>query len=296
MFVVAVFAVTPSLASAAVTVTTLPTSSFDKNAAYICGQWTSDQPGNIEFEYGLDTSYGSSAGYSVTDIGETSGSDCITVEGLTPSTTYHFRFVFLYPENWSTTGYSCPCVEYDGSDQSLTTEVGLTPEIPGRTTATPWETDLGFSVQTGIDAEGYPTKWQVDYGTSPSDLSSSTTPQDVLLWPNGPVSLYAYIPSKSTLQPNRIYYWQIVATNTLGTTRSAITPITLGTLAYPLTVDLTGNGSGAVTSSPAGISCGSACSSDFSTDSTVTLTAALRQAPHPSAGRVAAAPGQVPAP
>jgi PASTA domain/Divergent InlB B-repeat domain len=273
-FAAAAFALTPSVASAAVTVTTLPTSSFDKNAAYICGQWTSDQPGNIEFEYGLDTNYGSRVGFSATDIGQTSGSDCVTVEGLTPSTTYHFRFVFLYPENWSTTGYSCPCIEYDGSDQSFTTEAGSAPEIPGPTTATQWETDLGFSVQTGIDAEGYPTTWRVDYGTSPTDLSSSTAPQDVLVWPNGPVLLFTDVPSGGTLLPNRVYYWQVVATNTLGTAKSTISPITLGTLSSPLTVTRTGHGAGTVTSSPAGITCGSTCSSDFATGSTVTLTAA----------------------
>ena len=41
-----------------------------------------------------------------------------------------------------------------------------------------------------------------------------------------------------------------------------------------LTVSLTGNGSGAVTSSPTGISCGAACSSSFDVATTVTLTAA----------------------
>lgn len=266
-------AATPSVASASVTVATLPTSSFDKNAAYVCGQWTSDQPGNIEFQYGLDTGYGSTIGSTVTDIGQTSGSDCITVEGLTPSTIYHYRFVFLYPENWSTTGYSCPCIEYDGSDQSFTTEAGSEPEITGPTSASPWETDVGFSVTTGIDAEGYRTTWQVDYGSSPSDLSSSTAPEDVLVWPNGPVSLFMDVPSTGTLQPNRVYYWQIVATNTLGTAKSAIAAITLGTLSYPLTVTETGLGSGTVTSSPAGISCGSTCSHDFATDSRVTLKA-----------------------
>lgn len=270
---VSAFVLAPSVANAAVTVTTEPTSSFDKNAAYVCGQWTSDQPGNIEFEYGLDTSYGSIVGFSATDINATSGSDCITLEGLSPSTTYHYRFVFLYPANWSTTGYSCPCIEYDGSDQSFTTEAGSLPQITGPASATAWETDLGLSVTTGIDAEGYPTTWQVDYGTSPSELNSSTTSQDVLVWPNGPVSVFMDVPSDGTLQPNRVYYWQIVATNTLGTTKSTISPITLGTLSYPLTVYVSGNGSGTVTSSPVGITCGQTCSHDFATDSKVTLTA-----------------------
>ncbi|WP_181407530.1 InlB B-repeat-containing protein [Nocardioides sambongensis] len=41
-----------------------------------------------------------------------------------------------------------------------------------------------------------------------------------------------------------------------------------------LTIDKTGSGSGKVTSSPAGIDCGSTCAADFDSGSTVTLTAA----------------------
>ena len=43
---------------------------------------------------------------------------------------------------------------------------------------------------------------------------------------------------------------------------------------FTLTVTKSGLGHGTVTSSPAGISCGTACSSDFVVDTTVTLTAA----------------------
>lgn len=45
------------------------------------------------------------------------------------------------------------------------------------------------------------------------------------------------------------------------------------TPAYPLTVRKAGTGAGAVTSSPAGISCGKACTHSFSSGSAVTLTA-----------------------
>jgi len=43
---------------------------------------------------------------------------------------------------------------------------------------------------------------------------------------------------------------------------------------FQLTVQMSGNGAGTVTSSPGGINCGHSCSSAFSADSTVTLTAA----------------------
>lgn len=44
--------------------------------------------------------------------------------------------------------------------------------------------------------------------------------------------------------------------------------------AYGLTVTKAGTGSGTVTSSPAGINCGTSCAADFAFNSTVTLTAA----------------------
>ncbi len=43
---------------------------------------------------------------------------------------------------------------------------------------------------------------------------------------------------------------------------------------WPLTLQKSGNGSGTITSSPAGINCGDTCSNDFADGATVTLTAA----------------------
>src|SRR6185503_1672405 len=42
---------------------------------------------------------------------------------------------------------------------------------------------------------------------------------------------------------------------------------------FPLTVALTGDGSGSVTSTPAAIDCGAVCSSNFNSGTPVTLTA-----------------------
>jgi len=42
---------------------------------------------------------------------------------------------------------------------------------------------------------------------------------------------------------------------------------------YTLTVNKSGNGSGTVTSNPAGINCGTACSANFTSGASVTLTA-----------------------
>jgi hypothetical protein len=55
------------------------------------------------------------------------------------------------------------------------------------------------------------------------------------------------------------------------TPRSATATFTLKS--FTLTVGKTGLGNGTVTSSPAGINCGTACSSDYVINTTVTLTA-----------------------
>ena len=73
--------------------------------------------------------------------------------------------------------------------------------------------------------------------------------------------------------------WQGACTNTTGpcvitvTAGLLVTP-TFTLLHYGLAVSLTGNGSGSVTSSPAGIDCGSTCTADYDYGTVVTLTAA----------------------
>src|SRR5215475_8177676 len=108
---VVVLALTPAVASADPSITTLPATSIDKNSASICGQWSSDQTGFTEYEWGTSTSYGSVVGPWGTDPGDTSGSGCSTLTGLTPGTTYHYRFVFLVPDS-ADHPTACPCTEY----------------------------------------------------------------------------------------------------------------------------------------------------------------------------------------
>src|SRR5690606_4151142 len=51
-------------------------------------------------------------------------------------------------------------------------------------------------------------------------------------------------------------------------------PVTVGANEFELSVQLAGGGSGAVSSSPAGIDCGTQCTAEFAQDTQVTLTAA----------------------
>ena len=69
----------------------------------------------------------------------------------------------------------------------------------------------------------------------------------------------------------------------------ALTPVN-----YTLTVAKAGTGTGTVTSSPAGISCGGTCSASYASGTAVTLTAAPWLGP-PSPARAEPVPGPAPA-
>jgi hypothetical protein len=79
----------------------------------------------------------------------------------------------------------------------------------------------------------------------------------------------------SGLDLNTTYYWKIVARNDCGQSTSG--PVwsfsTVQPTIYALTVIKSGTGSGMVTSSPAGINCGSNCSGSYEQGTSVTLTA-----------------------
>ena len=66
----------------------------------------------------------------------------------------------------------------------------------------------------------------------------------------------------------------VTTTLTIGGVSGSFSSTTAAPSSYTLTVGRSGTGSGTVSSSPAGISCGSTCSADFAAGSSVTLTAA----------------------
>jgi uncharacterized delta-60 repeat protein len=71
------------------------------------------------------------------------------------------------------------------------------------------------------------------------------------------------------------YSFTVTANNEFGPgpPSTATAPVTPSTLTYPISVTRSGSGSGKVTSSPAGIDCGSDCTEDFTAGTSVTLTA-----------------------
>ena len=100
-----------------------------------------------------------------------------------------------------------------------------------------------------------PSEFQL-IGTNTSVASGSTTS---VTWPG--------------LSPQTEYEWYVSVTDPIGTiTGPNWTFTTRAPFLYSLTVTKSGDGSGTVTSIPAGISCGSTCSANFTESSIVSLT------------------------
>jgi hypothetical protein len=75
----------------------------------------------------------------------------------------------------------------------------------------------------------------------------------------------------TNLSKDITYYCSVTAFDNSGNESSYSDEVSIS--GYSLTVNKTGTGSGVVTSSPAGITCGTACTNGFDTGSVVTLTA-----------------------
>lgn len=69
------------------------------------------------------------------------------------------------------------------------------------------------------------------------------------------------------------YLWLVIAENIMGVSEGVLWSFTTENLGYDLTVNTSGTGSGAVSSSPPGITCGTDCTERYDTDTEVTLTA-----------------------
>jgi hypothetical protein len=142
-------------------------------------------------------------------------------------------------------------------------------ESTGATTAT---------VFGDVNPAGQETTYQVAYGDAGSEWCTSggffgaptgTTSATPLGKTDG--TSHAVSVGLAGLTPNASYCGEVLATNNDGTGR--------GSLAFwsqpsaTLTVHKAGSGSGGVTSSPAGINCGSTCAAQFDHGTQITLTA-----------------------
>jgi subtilisin family serine protease len=116
-----------------------------------------------------------------------------------------------------------------------------------------------------------PTQWTVSV-VMPPGVGATVTPSSFTLNPGASQQLQITVTGNTSLAGYT--YERVVLTPAGGQAPVAHLPIaTYWVPHYPLTVQKKGTGSGRVTSSPAGIDCGSDCSEPFPDSSAVTLTA-----------------------
>jgi hypothetical protein len=189
------------------------------------------------FEYGTNTAYGTSTTVTSAGAGQTPVAVSAPISGLTPGTTYHYRLVATNSAGTSKT----PDATFTAGAQSLTaiTEGGGTGTIT--------------SAPAGVDCGSGGTACAAPFTTGSSvTLTATADSSSVFSGWGGDCS------------------GEGSCTLTMSAGRSVkafFTPL------RTLTANKAGNGTGTITSSPAGIDCGSTCSASYAEGTSVTLTA-----------------------
>jgi hypothetical protein len=157
------------------------------------------------FEYGTSSAYGQTVACAQTlaEIGSGIAAKPVSREitGLQPNTVYHYRLAAV----------SAGGTEH-GEDQTFTTP--SPPIVDGESVSEVGTTSATLNAQ--VNAAGSPSTYQFEYGTSVS--YGSTTPQASLGSAQGDVPVLAQV---SGLQPDTVYHFRVLATNTHGTTPGA---------------------------------------------------------------------------
>ncbi len=152
----------------------------------------------VYFQYGTTTSYGSTTA-SRTKTGNMYQSDSVNINGLSASTTYHFRIVAI---NNAGTRF--------GSDRTFTTLSGMGPPVVTTNLAT-LIASFSATLNGSLDPHGLTTNVYFQYGTTTS-YGLTTAPQSRT--GNAYLNVTANI---SSLSANTVYHFRIVATNSAGT-------------------------------------------------------------------------------
>jgi len=212
--------ITAAVVSAPSTVTSPSSSTAVLNGTYYLNNTYA--VANAYFEYGMTTSYGSTASALVSNTGLTGQSpESSTITGLSPGTTYHYRFVIETGPLGSITVF--------GEDKTFTTpalkpSLDAAHDVTGNTTATLYGIyDLNGGTFTNgkfeLSTTGTGGPWTTLTDTSTPTVSGGT----------GVTANTAALDNSNTmpsvnltnLTPNTIYYYQFTVTNSEGT--SAVT-------------------------------------------------------------------------
>lgn len=159
---------------------------------------------DCHFEYGTDTSYGSSIPCS--PAAPFSGPADVTADlaGLELETTYHYRLV--------ATNANGTQVGEDATFTTLPAVADLVVNPPSDVTET------GLTLNGSLDPKGLDTHFYFEYGTDASYGSTTAVPPGADAGSaNGPTPISAAI---SGLQADNLYHYRLVATNSFGVTVS----------------------------------------------------------------------------
>lgn len=198
----ALLAASAEAAAVAPTVATGPVSAVTTTSAMVSG--SVDPNGTATawvVDYGTSTSYGSETTSQSAGSGTTSENISATLSGLTPATTYHYRF-----EATSAGGTA------DGSDGLFTTS-----PLPAAVTGSATNVSGSSATLNGtIEPNGQQASYYFQYGTSTAYGSQTVTSSagDG----ESPISVSAAI---SGLQGGQTYHFRLVATDTEGSVAGA---------------------------------------------------------------------------
>jgi hypothetical protein len=190
-------------------VTASPAPVVTTSAGTTAGVTTADVGGRVDpnglptsyyVQYGTTTAYGARTAAGVLPAGDRAVAVPLTLAGLTPVTTYHYRLV---ADNAAGTTY--------GDDRTFSTQ--------GPATAVAYGAGMfvagGVTVRGAVDPNGIATRYRVEFGTSASYGTTTT-------WTDAGEAKYQNSVSipLARLAPSTTYHYQIVATNSAGTGRS----------------------------------------------------------------------------
>lgn len=159
------------------------------------------------FQWGTSTSYGNTTVDGQAGFGSGSVSKQTMINGLTPNTTYHYRFVVTNQNG--ETGF--------GSDRTFKTpEIVKTPTAT--TEAATGVTESGAKLRGNVNPNGLATTYQFEYGTTTAYGSKApTSPSSIGSGTSG-VEVSETIGS---LAADTTYHFRVVATNAEGTAYGA---------------------------------------------------------------------------
>jgi hypothetical protein len=150
------------------------------------------------FEYGATTSYGSQTSSQSLAAGTTDSAVSVTLSGLTPGTSYHYRL-----DATSSAGTST------GSDGIFTT-----PSAPGVVTGAATSVAGTSATLNGtVDPNGEPTTYSFQYGTTAA--YGSSTAQASIAAGTSVISVSAPV---SGLAASQTYHFRLIATSAAGST------------------------------------------------------------------------------